>query len=332
MEYISRFVIEEKNLIHCVGVMELYRDLKDIPSPFQRAVVTIGNFDGVHLGHQLLFREVVERARQSDGTSVVVTFNPHPLKVLRPDGIKLISSTEQKIELIRQAGIDVLVVIPFDRDFAKTPALEFVDNILIGTIGVSDLVVGYDYCFGRGREGNIDFLRQQGRKNGFPVTVVEAHYENDVLVSSTKIRELVTEGRMRDVRTLLGRYYQIHGEVQLGRQRGGKEVGFPTANLKISEDDLCPKRGVYVTQVLYDNKVYGGVSNIGCNPTFGETKLVAETHIFDFDDDIYGHSIKINLLQHLRGEKKFASVTELSKQIRLDIEVARKVLARASKG
>ncbi len=310
--------------------MELYTDLEDIKLPFQRAVVTIGNFDGVHLGHQQLFREVVNRARQRDGTSVVVTFDPHPLKVLRPDGIQLISTTPQKIELIRQAGIDALVIIPFNKDFAKTPAHEFVDRILIGTIGVCDLVVGYDYCFGRGREGNIDFLRQQGQKNGFPVTVVEAHYENDVLVSSTKIRELVTAGRMRDVRTLLGRYYQIHGEVQLGRQRGGNEVGFPTANLKISEDDLCPQKGVYVTQVLYADKVYGGVSNIGYNPTFGENKLVAETHIFDFKDDIYGHSIKINLLRHLRGEKKFASVAELSEQIRLDIEVARKVLARAA--
>ncbi len=310
--------------------MELYTDLEDIKLPFQRAVVTIGNFDGVHLGHQQLFREVVNRARQRDGTSVVVTFDPHPLKVLRPDGIQLISTTPQKIELIQQAGIDALVIIPFNKDFAKTPAHEFVDRILIGTIGVCDLVVGYDYCFGRGREGNIDFLRQQGQKNGFPVTVVEAHYENDVLVSSTKIRELVTAGRMRDVRTLLGRYYQIHGEVQLGRQRGGKEVGFPTANLKISEDDLCPQKGVYVTQVLYADKVYGGVSNIGYNPTFGENKLVAETHIFDFKDEIYGHSIKINLLRHLRGEKKFASVAELSEQIRLDIEVARKVLARAA--
>jgi riboflavin kinase/FMN adenylyltransferase len=311
--------------------MELYRDLSEIKKPFDRAVVTIGNFDGMHLGHQLLFSEVVGRAYRNGGTSVVVTFDPHPLKVLRPGGIKLISSTEQKIDLIRLAGIDALVIIPFDREFAKTPALQFVDEILIGKIGVADLVVGYDYAFGRGREGNIDFLRRQGEEKGFPVTVVEAHYENGVLVSSTKIRELIMEGRMRDVRKLLGRYYQIHGEVRQGRQRGGKEVGFPTANLKISEDDLCPKKGVYVTQVIYDGRIYGGVSNIGYNPTFNENELVAETHIFDFDRDIYGHRIKINLLQHLRGEKKFASVDELSAQIRRDIETAREVLAAAAK-
>jgi len=310
--------------------MQLYRNVKDIKKPFERAVVTIGNFDGVHLGHQLLFSEVVGRAYRSGGTSVVVTFDPHPLKVLRPDGIKLISSTEQKIELIRLAAIDVLLVIPFDREFASTPAKDFVDNILVGTIGVQDLVVGYDYAFGRGREGNIDFLRKQGQEKGFPVTVVEAHQEGGIVVSSTKIRELIMAGRMRNVRKLLGRYYQIRGEVQRGRQRGGTEVGFPTANLRISEEDLCPKKGVYVTQVIYDGKMYGGVSNIGYNPTFGENELVAETHIFDFNHDIYGHPIKINLLRHIRGEKKFNSVEELSARIRRDIEIARKVLAEAA--
>jgi riboflavin kinase/FMN adenylyltransferase len=136
---------------------------------------------------------------------------------------------------------------------------------------------------------------------------------------------------MRDARRLLGRYYQIHGEVQRGRQRGGRELGFPTANLKISEDDLCPKRGVYVTQVVYGGKIYGAVSNIGYNPTFGENKLVAETHIFDFNSDIYGHPIKINLLRYLRGEKKFDSVEELVTQIKLDIVTARQVLLKAGK-
>jgi len=161
--------------------------------------------------------------------------------------------------------------------------------------------------------------------------VVDAHYEDGTLVSSTKIRELVMDGRMRDVRKLLGRYYQIRGEVQRGRQRGGTEVGFPTANLKVSEDDLCPKKGVYVTQVMYSGKMYGGVSNIGYNPTFGENELVAETHIFDFNHDIYGYPIKINLLRHLRGEKKFSSIDELSAQIGRDVEVARGVLAQAAK-
>ena len=309
--------------------MEIYTDLQQIQHPFPNAFVTIGNFDGVHLGHQMLFSEVVGKAYRHSGTSVAVTFDPHPLKVLRPEGIRLISTTEQKIELIQLAGIDVLVILPFNRELAATSAGDFVDNILVRTIGVRELVVGYDYAFGKGRQGNIEFLKERGRELGFPVTTVEAHYENGMLVSSTKIRELVTEGRMRDVRRLLGRYYQIRGEVQRGRQRGGRELGFPTANLKISEDDLCPKRGVYVTQVIHKGRVYGGVSNIGYNPTFGEERLVAETHIFDFDSDIYGHPIKINLLRYLRGERKFAGVEELAAQIKLDIVTARQVLLEA---
>ena len=309
--------------------MEIYRDLQEIKKPFAKAFVTIGNFDGVHLGHQMLFSEVVGKAYTQHGASVAVTFDPHPLKVLRPDGIRLISTTEQKINLIAMAGVEHLLILPFTRELAATTARDFVQKILVDTIGVRELVVGYDYAFGKGREGNIDFLKKIGRELGFGVTVVEAHYENGMLVSSTKIRELVTEGRMQDARRLLGRYYQIHGEVQRGRQRGGRELGFPTANLKLSEEDLCPKRGVYVTQVIYGGQVYGGVSNIGYNPTFGENKLVAETHIFDFNSDIYGHPIKINLLRYLRGEKKFNRIEELIAQIKLDIVTARQVLRDA---
>ena len=311
--------------------MEIYTDLQQIEHPFPGAYVTIGNFDGVHLGHQMLFSEIVGKAYSHEGTSVAVTFDPHPLKVLRPDGIRLISTTEQKIELIQLAGIDALVILPFTKKLAGTTASDFVDKVLVQTLGVKELVVGYDYAFGKGREGNIEFLRARGRELGFPVTVVEAHSENGMLISSTKIRELVTEGRMRDVRRLLGRYYQIHGEVQRGRQRGGKELGFPTANLKITEDDLCPKTGVYVTQVIYKGNVYGGVSNIGYNPTFGENRLVAETHIFDFNSDIYGHPIKINLLRYLRGEKKFSGIEELAAQIKMDAVTAGQVLQEAGK-
>lgn len=311
--------------------MKLYTNLADIRQPFQNACVTIGNFDGVHLGHQMLFSEVVSLAHRHGGTSIVVTFDPHPLKVLRPGSIRLISTIEQKIELVERSGIDVLVVIPFDHDFAATTAEEFVEDILLRRIGLKELVVGYDYAFGRGRSGNIEFLKAKGEEKGFPVTVVEAHHENDMLVSSTKIRELVAEGRMRDVHQLLGRYYQIRGEVQRGKQRGRSVVGFPTANLQILEEDLCPKRGVYVTQVVYDGHCYGGVSNIGYNPTFGENRLVAETHIFDFDDDIYGKLIRINLLQHLRGEKKFNSPEELGSQIEKDIQKAHEVLEEAHK-
>lgn len=310
--------------------MQLYTDLRQITRPFDRPVVTIGNFDGVHLGHQLLFSEVLVRARRSGGTAVAVTFDPHPLKVLRPEGIRLISSAEQKTELIRLAGMDALVIIPFDRQFAEMSAAAFVEDILCRILGVSELVIGYDYALGRGREGTIDFLRQQGDARGFPVTVVEAHYEDGLPVSSTRIRQLVTEGRMEEVRRLLGRCYHIRGEVQRGRQRG-RGLGFPTANLSISEDDLCPKKGVYVTQVICGGRMYGSISNIGHNPTFGGNELVAETHIFDFNDDIYGHPIRLNLLRHIRDEIKFNSAEELAAQIRRDVAAARQALEDAAK-
>jgi riboflavin kinase / FMN adenylyltransferase len=308
--------------------MKIYRDLTEITEPFSHACVTIGNFDGVHLGHQMLFGEVVQRAFRSNGASVAVTFDPHPLQVLRPDGIKLISTCEQKTELIEHAGIDVLVIIPFSMKFAGISADSFVDDILLNTIGVKELVVGYDYAFGKGRVGNIDFLKDQGQEKGFSVSVVEAHYENDMLVSSTKVRELVADGRMADARTLLGRYYQIRGEVQLGQQRGGKEIGFPTANLNMDREDLIPRMGVYVCQVISDGKCYGGVLNIGVNPTFGEDRLVAETHIFDFNQDIYGKPIKVNLLRFLRSEQKFSGIAELSAQIAKDVTQAKEILIR----
>jgi len=307
--------------------MKIYRKIDEIRQPFFNASVTIGNFDGVHVGHQQLFARVVENTRKRKGTSIAITFDPHPLQVLLPDGIKLISTCDQKIELIDMAGIDVLVIIPFTQEFAKTTAEAFVAELLVKRIGMQELVVGYDYAFGKGRSGNIDFLKKQGRKFGFPVTVIEPYYEQHELVSSSKIRQLVVEGKMADARSLLGRHYQIHGTVQRGKQRGGKEIGFPTANLKFDEDDLVPKHGVYVTQVVCDGKCFGGVLNIGFNPTFGEEDLVAETHIFDFNKDIYGRPIKINLLKFLRSERKFSGIKELAEQISLDVLKAKQVLA-----
>lgn len=310
--------------------MKIIRNLDQIKSKYINPCVTIGNFDGVHLGHQRLFEVVEQRAYHARGTSIAVTFDPHPLQILKPGGIKLISTIEQKIELIELSGIDVLVIIPFDRQFAATSAESFVDDILIGRIGVQHLFVGYDYAFGKGRAGNIEFLKKQGREKGFSVTVIDAYYKNDVIVSSTKVRELVAQGKMMETSELLGRYYQIRGVVQRGKQRGGKEIGFPTANLHISEEDLVPRRGVYVCQVVSDNVCYGGVINIGYNPTFGEQTLVAETHIFDFNRDIYGKPIKVNLIKFLRSEEKYANIDELATQINRDVSQAKQILTETA--
>jgi len=313
--------------------MQIYHDFNEIPKSIEPAFVTIGNFDGVHKGHRLLFERAVSKARTAKGRSGAITFDPHPFKVLRPDGIKLISTAEQKVELIRQTGIDFLLVLPFTRELAATPAGEFVDLIL-AALRMKELVVGYDYAFGRGREGDIHFLKNQGEEKGFSVTVIEALHVEQMLVSSTRIRELVGEGRMRDVAKLMGRPYQIRGEVKVGEKRGGAEIGFPTANLHISSEDLCPKHGVYVVQVTYGGHCYGGVINIGKNPTFdrgGDPTIMAETHIFDFNQDIYGQPIKINLLRYLRGEKKFSGIKELAAQIADDVSQAKEVLEDAKK-
>ncbi len=314
-----------------LGLMKIFKDIKEVKEKFPWPVVTIGNFDGTHLGHQELFSEVVSRACRRDGTSVVITFEPHPLKVLHPEGIRLIASLEQKIECIRTAGVDVLLVLPFSKEFARTKAVDFVADILVATLGIKELVIGYDYAFGRGREGDFSFLSACGDSYGFTVDRLEAIHRNGMLVSSSKIRELISQGRMRAVAKLLGRLYQIRGKVVKGRQVGGLELGFPTANLRITEDDLCPKRGVYVTQVLYGGRVYGAVSNIGRNPTFGEHRLVAETHIFDFDKDIYGEEIKINFIRYLRGEHKFAGASELVAQIKRDVVSAERILSKMDK-
>lgn len=306
--------------------MKIFQNMEMIDETFPRPCVTIGNFDGVHFGHQQLFATVIEKAKKHNGTSVAITFNPHPLQVLLPGGIKLISNCEQKAELIEAAGIDVLIVIPFTMEFAKTTADTFVQDFLMKTLHIQELVVGYDYAFGKGRGGNIDFLRNKGEQFGFPVTVVDALYAEDQLVSSTRIRQLVKDGEMAMARGLLGRNYQIRGTVQVGKQRGGKLIGFPTANLKFNEEDLVPRHGVYVAQVVYGGRCYGGVLNIGYNPTFKEEKLVAETHIFDFNEDIYGQPIRVNLLQFMRGEVKFDGVKQLAEQIAKDVAVAKQVL------
>lgn len=307
--------------------MKIYSHITEIERPFYRPALTIGNFDGVHLGHQALFKKVVEIASARGGDKVALTFHPHPMKVLRPDNPpKLISTLDQKIELIMASGIEHLICLPFSKEFAKTTAQDFVQKILYKTIGVEDLVVGYDYACGRGREGDIEFLKKMGKSLGFNVHVIPPVIVDGMIVSSTAIRELVKKGDMRQVKKMLGRYYQIRGVVQKGKQRGGPIVGFPTANLSLNKEDLCPKPGVYAVQVVHGDSLYGGVINIGVNPTFGDGQLGAEVHIFDFDKNIYGHEIKVNLVERIRDEKRFSGPKELSEQIKKDVKKAKEIL------
>lgn len=305
---------------------------KDLPLDLSYTVATIGNFDGVHLGHQALFEETVKRARLKHGKAVAITFDPHPLQVLRPEvPLKLICTLEQKIKLIQKAGLDYLLILEFTPELAALEAEAFVEEILVRGLKVKELVVGYDYRFGRGRKGDVDLLRSLGRRFGFQVIVIPPQKINGLTVSSSLVRELVTKGEVALVRKLLGRPYQICGQVIPGHGRGRKLLGFPTANLKLSREKLLPKEGVYAVEVFFDGERYAGVMNLGYNPTFGDQYLSAEVHIFDFEGDLYGKEICIALIERLRDEKKFSSPEELAAQIAQDCKQARAILASRAK-
>ena len=302
--------------------------LDNLPEDIKNPVVTIGNFDGVHWAHQAIFKKVIERAKDLNGTSVVITFEPHPIKVMSPDKARpLITLLEQKGELVINQGIDIFLLIKFTREFAAIPARDFVKDILVDKLGIKEVVVGYDYAFGHRREGNIKLLKEMGQQFNFEVHQVGPVYVGNSLVSSTSIRNLIMDGRVSEAKRLLGRNYQIRGEVIRGRDRGGPLLGYPTANLRLV-DELIPKEGVYIVTVDIDGKIYQGLTNIGYNPTFKDKTLSVETHILDLSADILRKKIKINFLSHLRDEITFASVKELSKQISRDIKQAREFFSK----
>ncbi|MBW2138308.1 MAG: bifunctional riboflavin kinase/FAD synthetase [Deltaproteobacteria bacterium] len=307
--------------------MEIIRGLDELRHPLENPVLTIGNFDGVHKGHLELFRKTRERAQALKGQSIVMTFEPHPVRVMKPgNGPPLITPTQQKLELIGEAGIDVILCTPFTREFASISAPDFVEKILVGKMGIKEIVVGYDYTFGYDRKGDIALLRELGDKLGFTVHVVAPVYVDNKLVSSTSIRKLVQEGRIAEAEVFLGRHYQVSGTVIKGAGRGGRLLGFPTANLRLI-DELIPKKGVYAVTVLLEEGTYDGVTNIGYNPTFGgDNPLSVETHLLGFSGDLLGKTIRINFIHRLRDEMPFESVEDLAQQIARDVEDAREVL------
>lgn len=310
--------------------MKIIERLEDIEVPFNQAVLTIGNFDGVHIGHQALLHTVIEKAHAIGGTAATMTFDPHPMRVLaKKEHPPLITLTEQKTELLAKAGIDVLIRIAFDKAFASIPAVEFISDLLVKRIGMKALVVGGDYRFGRNRQGNLALLRKMAPELGYEVMVVDWVRPANGLserISSTRIRELVMDGEMETAKKLLGRYYQIRGQVAVGRNRGGRLLGFPTANINL-QDELCPKQGIYAVTVEHAGRILQGVANIGYSPTFDDHIFTIEVHIMDFDENIYNDTIRVNFIQRLRDEIKFDGIEALARQIQQDIEDARQILA-----
>jgi riboflavin kinase / FMN adenylyltransferase len=307
--------------------MEIIVGIENIHRPLSNPALTIGNFDGVHRGHRALFKQVKSWADRLQGQSVVMTFNPHPLEVFRPgNGPAFITTHERKLELIADAGIEVAIVVPFNEWFAQTTATQFVKDLLVDKIGIKAIVVGHDYRFGRGREGDIDFLRKMGEQYAFSVDAVSGIDVEGTLVSSTLIRQCIQGGDLREAGRLLGRPYEIAGLVVRGRNRGGRLLGFPTANIEMA-NHAAPKRGIYVVQVEIDGRLYGGAANLGYNPTFGDTTISLEVHIFDFNETIYDKTITVRFIDRLRDEKKFSGPEELTQQIRLDVARAKEVLS-----
>lgn len=312
--------------------MELIDRLEKIRTPFKNAVVTIGNFDGMHIGHKALFTEVIQKAKEIGGTSVAITFEPHPVRVLKQNGQPpLITLYEQKLELIERTGIDVLICIPFSLEFAAVSPKAFVEDLLVRRLGMKAMVVGKDYTYGKNRKGTLDTLKADGERLGFDVIVAEWIRVPTSLAgraSSTLIRELVMDGQLAQARELLGRHYQIRGKVVPGRNRGGKLLGCPTANLKL-QDELCPKNGIYAVTVDWRGRCFKGVANIGFSPTFDDQRFTVEVHLLDFDRNLYGEKIRVNFIERIRDEIKFNDISALSEQIRKDIQAADRILSAA---
>jgi len=307
--------------------MEIIRKLDELPRhPYP--VVAQGNFDGVHLGHRAILKAAMDRARAAGGTAFALTFDPLPQKLLFPERApRLILLPEDKLELLRISGLDGVIVLNFTREFSSIEARPFVRDFLLGKVGVREVVVGHSVSFGHNRGGNASVMVELGREFGFDTTVVGPVKVGGMEVSSTKIRQLIAAGEVRETAKLLGRYHFLHGEVVRGRERG-RTIGFPTANLK-NETECIPPDGVYATRVVLADGSHASITNIGMRPTFAEPERSFEAHIFDFNRDIYGQRIKLELIERIRPERKFDSAEALRQQIGLDLARAKEILASA---
>jgi riboflavin kinase/FMN adenylyltransferase len=294
----------------------------DLLPLFRKAVLTIGTFDGVHLGHQQIIRQLKSEALANGGETVILTFHPHPRKVVKgkPDGISLLNTLDEKIKLLESHGIDHLVVVPFTPEFSTLTAEQYVSEFLVSKFRPSILIIGYDHRFGQGRSGNYELLEEMAPAHGFEVREIPEHILNTVTVSSTRIRLDLKESKLAEANQLLGYPYMLSGTVVEGDKRG-RTIGFPTANLRLEDDEkLVPADGVYAVTVSIGGRenVYRGMMNIGFRPTVGGTRRSIEVHIINFSEEIYGSVLHLKLHHYVRREKKFSSLEELKAQLTAD--------------
>jgi len=284
-----------------------------------KTIVTIGTFDGVHIGHQKIIHKLIQSAKDNGCESVILTFFPHPRMVLQEQSeIQLLNTIQERAMLLEKIGVDNLIIHPFDKAFSRLTAEEFVKTILVDRLNIQKIVIGHDHRFGRNRTANIDDLILFGEKYGFEVEQISVQEIQEVSVSSTKIRAALAEGNILLANTFLGYPYFLTGTIQKGKQLG-RTIGFPTANIKIEETyKLIPKKGVYIVESILHSKKVFGMMNIGINPTVGGEIVSIEVHFLDFDGDLYDQRIQVSLLNYIRSEQKFDSVSALQAQLELD--------------
>jgi riboflavin kinase/FMN adenylyltransferase len=308
--------------------LKVIRGIESLAAKFRKPVITIGNFDGVHLGHQKIFQAVVQNSKIAQGTAVAVTFEPHPVRLIAPErGVKILTPFKEKARLIGKMGINVLLCIDFNTEFSSLKPEEFIHSILVDKLNAVHVIVGHHYRFGRGKKGTTEFLRRQGKKYGFKVNIIRNKRMFNSVVSSSRLRSLLLRGRVCEASALLGRSYHIEGTVVSGAGRGARMLDTPTANLT-TPNELVPKDGVYVVKVMLNGKVHDGVANIGKNPTFGGNKLSYEAHLFNYKGDLRGKHIRLYFIDRLRDERAFESPEKLRLQIAKDIETAKFILSK----
>ncbi len=298
--------------------MKTYNSIFNFSSK-KKTILTLGTFDGVHLGHQSILEKLKKATHNADYESVVLTFFPHPRMVLNQDlSIKLLNTINEKSELLENFGVDSLIIHPFDATFSKLSAEEFVKTILIEKLNIHKIIIGYDHRFGSNRSANIDDLINFGLKYHFEVEQISAKEIDAISISSTKIRKALLEGNVKIANEYLGYRYYFSGNIVEGK-KNGRAIDYPTANILIAENyKLIPKNGVYIVSSEIENKRYYGMMNIGKNPTFGENEQTIEVHFFNFDGDIYGNKIKISVIEFIRNEQKFESLQALKQQLDKD--------------
>jgi riboflavin kinase/FMN adenylyltransferase len=310
--------------------MRIHRDLTHLPA-LRRAVITIGTFDGVHSGHRYIIQQLQETAAACDGETVIITFDPHPREVLQPGGppVKLLTTLDEKIELLSKEGIDHLVIVPFTHAFSELSAQAYLEEFLIEKFNPHTIIIGYDHRFGHNREGGLELLEAEQNRYGFQLVEIPQQVVHDLAVSSTKIRKSLQEGNIQLANELLGYPYFVEGTVIHG-DKMGRQLGFPTANIAVSDiRKLIPVEGIYAIRVYLDRQSnpLNGVMSIGTRPTFNGADLRVEAHIFDFSQEIYDKVIRVELISYIRANQKFDNIDALVAQMHKDSQEARIVLA-----